>query len=83
MSDTKRADAAIAFVAAQLAADGPSEDGGAYAVAVLGEEARAIERELNAAYEELRKLRPAVKAIFDRSVWDRAGKSKVIQLGSR
>lgn len=28
--------------------------------------------ELAAAYAELRKIRPAIKAVFDRDVWDRA-----------
>jgi len=30
--------------------------------------------ELDAAYLEMRKIRPAVKAIFDRDVWDRVAK---------
>lgn len=36
------------------------------------DEVKGLEEELAAAYLELRKLRPAVRAIFDRDVWDRA-----------
>ena len=38
------------------------------------EEIKRLERELFDAYLELRKIRPAVKAIFDRKVWDMASK---------
>jgi len=38
------------------------------------EEIKRLERELSDAYLELRKIRPAVKAIFDRKVWDMASK---------
>lgn len=36
------------------------------------EEVKTLEKELAEAYLELRKIRPAVKAVFDRAVWDRA-----------
>jgi hypothetical protein len=36
------------------------------------DEIERLQTELDAAYRELRKIRPAVKAIFDRDVWDRA-----------
>ena len=34
----------------------------------------SLKEELAAAYAELRKQRPAIKAVFDRDVWDRAMK---------
>ena len=34
--------------------------------------AEDLTEELAAAYAELRKIRPAIKAVFDRAVWDRA-----------
>lgn len=36
------------------------------------EEIKRLEGELSDAYLELRKIRPAIKAIFDRDVWDRS-----------
>ena len=36
--------------------------------------AQSLKEELAAAYAELRKQRPAIKAVFDRNVWDRAMK---------
>lgn len=36
------------------------------------EEIKRLEKELSDAYLELCKIRPAIKAIFDRDVWDRA-----------
>lgn len=38
------------------------------------EEVKKLEQELADAYLELCKIRPAVKAIFDRDVWNRADK---------
>lgn len=35
-------------------------------------EVEVLERELNSAYLELRKIRPSVKAVFDREVWRKA-----------
>jgi hypothetical protein len=35
-------------------------------------EVRRLESELSEAYAELRKQRPSIKAVFDRSVWERA-----------
>ena len=34
-----------------------------------------LKRDLEAAYLELNKIRPAVRAIFDREVWDKAAES--------
>jgi hypothetical protein len=39
------------------------------------DEVRRIEFELAEAYAELRKQRPAIKAVFNRDVWDRAKKA--------
>jgi hypothetical protein len=36
------------------------------------DEVKQLEKDLIAAYAELNKIRPAVKAIFDREVWDKA-----------
>jgi hypothetical protein len=36
------------------------------------EEVVRLERELLEAYDEMNKIRPAIRAIFDRDVWDRA-----------
>jgi hypothetical protein len=36
------------------------------------EEVIRLERELAEAYAEFRKLRPTIRAVFDRDVWDRA-----------
>lgn len=38
------------------------------------DEVRKLEQELADAYLEMRKVRPAVRAIFDRDVWDRSEK---------
>lgn len=38
-------------------------------------EIRELELRLQAAYDELNKIRPATKAIFDRGVWDAAKNS--------
>ncbi len=35
-------------------------------------EVRALEQELEEAYLEMRKIRPAVKAVFNRDVWDKS-----------
>lgn len=40
------------------------------------EEVKKLEQELSDAYLEMRKIRPAIRAIFDRDVWDRAEKGK-------
>ena len=40
------------------------------------EEIKRLEQELSDAYLELRKIRPAIKAIFDRDVWDRSERSE-------
>ena len=42
------------------------------------DEVKLLERELADAYDEFRKLRGTVKAIYDREVWDRADKAKPI-----
>lgn len=36
---------------------------------------RGLKRDLAAAYLEFNKIRPKIKAIFDREVWDKAAKS--------
>lgn len=36
------------------------------------DEVKKLEQGLADAYLEMRKIRPAVKAIFDRAVWDRS-----------
>ena len=36
------------------------------------DEVKQLELELSEAYAELRKQRPTIKAVFDRSVWERA-----------
>lgn len=41
------------------------------------DEVRKLEQELADAYLEMRKIRPVVKAIFDRAVWDRSEKPNV------
>lgn len=38
------------------------------------DEVKKLEQELADAYLEMRKIRPAVTAIFDRAVWDRSEK---------
>ena len=40
------------------------------------DEVMALERELADTYLEMRKIRIAVRAIFDRDVWDRAERAK-------
>lgn len=40
------------------------------------EEIKRLERELADAYLEFRKIRPAIKAIFDRDVWDRSERAE-------
>jgi hypothetical protein len=40
------------------------------------DEVKRLERELAEAYAELRKQRPAIKAVFDRAVWNRATNAK-------
>ena len=40
------------------------------------EEIRRLERELSDAYLELRKIRPAIRAVFDRDVWDRSERAE-------
>jgi predicted nucleic acid-binding Zn-ribbon protein len=40
------------------------------------EKIKELESELEAAYAELRKLRPALSALFDSVVWERVSKSK-------
>lgn len=42
---------------------------------VIAVEHSQAEWELAEAYTELRKIRPAIKAVFDRDVWDRAAKA--------
>ena len=41
-------------------------------IALVNRASEDLIEELGAAYAELRKIRPAVKAVFDRAVWDRA-----------
>lgn len=38
-------------------------------------ELRAMQQELDAAYTELRKMKPSIYAVFDRAVWERARKA--------
>ena len=40
------------------------------------EEVKKLEQELSDAYLEMRKIRPAIRAIFDRDVWYRAEKGE-------
>ena len=40
------------------------------------EEIKRLERELSDAYLEFRKIRPVIKAIFDRDVWDRSERAE-------
>ena len=40
------------------------------------EEVKKLEQDLASAYLEMRKVRPAIRAIFDRDVWDRSEKAE-------
>jgi hypothetical protein len=47
------------------------------------EEIKRLEAELSAAYAEIRKQRPVIKAVFDRDVWDRAAATNAISMVSK
>ena len=40
------------------------------------EEIKRLERELSDAYLEFRKIRPVMKAVYDRDVWDRSERAE-------
>ncbi len=47
-----------------------------YTISRYGNYVTNLKKDLDAAYLELNKIRPAVKAIFDREVWDKAKAEK-------
>lgn len=46
-----------------------------HAILSYGNYVTNLKKDLDAAYLELNKIRPAVRAIFDRGVWDKAAES--------
>lgn len=45
------------------------------------DEVRRLEQELEEAYAEMRKIRPVIRAVFDREVWERSEKAAKVYLG--